>query len=150
VNDLPESIGTIARQSAAAAAADDAVELQSSAHIDDVVMPCTDDTRPSRLPLATADCIDTVELVSTRSATRAPQSYHRHVHVVVKLQLHGSSFLVASYRACRATSPRSACHARLSESVGRRSAAVYSAVRVSCRSPNTTSPTRATCCGHLR
>jgi len=39
VSDLPESIGTIARQSAAAAADDDDAELQSSAHItDDVVM----------------------------------------------------------------------------------------------------------------
>ena len=42
------------------------------------------------------------------------------------------------------------CHA-VTRLVGLRSAAVQCSpfVRVSCRSPNSTSPTRTTCCGHV-
>jgi len=75
MRDVPDSIGTIARQSAAAA--DDA-ELHSSAfHIADADVddeyrpPCTD--CPSSLPFATADCIAVTaaeSLCGPRSATQ--------------------------------------------------------------------------------
>jgi len=61
MSDLPDSIGTIARQSAAAADVElDSSELQAEFHIADTgavveCSPCTD--CPSSFPFATADCI---------------------------------------------------------------------------------------------
>jgi len=63
-----------------------------------------------------------------------------------------SPYRPTSSRGCFGRLPRSACHA-LTRLVDRRSATMKCCcpfVRVSCRSPNSTSRTRTTCCGHPR
>jgi len=84
MTDLPDSIGTIARQSTAAAD----VELDSSPqvefHIAAVVVvvveysPCTD--CPSSFPFATADCITRLLWLVCNTATGARQYPYEHIN----------------------------------------------------------------------